>query len=149
MVKMNCDDIHCWKLLLDLEGTRHNSVLHILLRLYSYYFIGCPIYKSQERSEQYWALDPDNRVQTVSKIAASFGVPHQTLDNRIKGKHKPAWKSQGPKQHLSKAEEAVLVDWIQYHSETARPLSHRTLTKKVSQACGKTVGKRWYLQFIA
>jgi hypothetical protein len=43
MVKMKCDDIHCWKLLLDLEGTRHNSVSHILLRLYSYYFIGCPI----------------------------------------------------------------------------------------------------------
>ena len=43
MVKMKCDDIHCWKLLLDLEGTRHNSVLHILLRLYSCYFIGCPI----------------------------------------------------------------------------------------------------------
>ena len=39
MVKMKCDDIHCWKLLLDLEGTRHNSVLHILLRLYS-----CPVF---------------------------------------------------------------------------------------------------------
>ena len=40
---MKCNNIHCWKLLLDLEGTRHNSMLYILLRLYSYYFIGCPI----------------------------------------------------------------------------------------------------------
>ena len=27
---------------------------------------------------QYWALDPDNRVRAVSKIAASFGVPWQS-----------------------------------------------------------------------
>ena len=32
-----------WKLLLDLEGTWHNSVSNTLLKLYSYYFIGCPI----------------------------------------------------------------------------------------------------------
>ena len=43
MVKMKCDDIHCWKLLLDLEGTQHITVSHILLKLYSCYFIGCPI----------------------------------------------------------------------------------------------------------
>ena len=43
MVKMKCDNIHCWKLLLDLEGTQHNSVWHILLRLYPCYSIGCPI----------------------------------------------------------------------------------------------------------
>ena len=80
-----------------------------------------------QEANQYWALDPDNCVQAVSKIAASFGVPCQTLDNRIKGKHKPARKSQRPKQHLSEAEEYVLVDWIQYCSDTAWPLSHRTL----------------------
>jgi hypothetical protein len=98
---------------------------------------------------QYWALDPDNCFRAVSKIAVSCGVPRQTLDNRIKGKHKPAQKSQASKQLLSEAEEDVLVDWIKYRSETARPLSRRTLTKKVSQSCGKTVGKRWYLRFIA
>ena len=43
MVKMKCDDIHCSKLLLDLGGTQHNSVSHILLRLYSSYIIECPI----------------------------------------------------------------------------------------------------------
>ena len=103
----------------------------------------------QEAVNQYWALDPDNCVWAVSKIAASFGVPHQTLDNHIKGKHKPAQKSQRPKQHLSEAEEDVLVDWIQYCSDTAWPPNHHTLTKKVSKVSGKTIGKQWYLWFIA
>ena len=51
MVKMKYDDIHCWKLLLDLEGIWHNSVSHILPRLYSYYFIGCPIWYIQVLGE--------------------------------------------------------------------------------------------------
>ena len=43
MVKIKCDDINCQKLLLDLESTQHNLLSHILLRLFSYYIIGCPI----------------------------------------------------------------------------------------------------------
>ena len=31
----------------------------------------------QEAVNQHWALDPDNCVWAVSKIAASFGVPRQ------------------------------------------------------------------------
>jgi len=103
----------------------------------------------QKALDQYWALDLGDRPRAVSKIAVSCGVPRQTLSNRIKGKHKPARKSQASKQLLSDAEEDVLVDWIQYRSDTARPLSCRTLTKKVSQICGKTVGQRWYLRFIS
>ena len=95
----------------------------------------------QKAVNQYRVLDPDNRVRAVSRIAASCGVPCQTLDNHIKGKHKPAQKSQGSKQHLSEAKEDVLVDWILYCSDTAQPLSHRTLTKKVTQVCGKTIGQ--------
>ena len=90
---------------------------------------------------QYWALDPDNCFRAVSKIAVSCGVPCQTLDNSIKGKNGPARKSQASKQLLSEAEEDVLVDWIQYRSDTARPLCRRTLTKKVSQLHGKTIEK--------
>src|ERR1700674_1288300 len=40
--KMECDGIHCYKMLLDLEGTRRGPVLHILLKIYSYYFFRCP-----------------------------------------------------------------------------------------------------------
>ena len=57
--------------------------------------------------------------RAVSRIADGCGVPCQILDNCIKGKYKPAWKSQVSKQLLSEAEE-VLVGWIQYRSETAR-----------------------------
>ena len=96
----------------------------------------------QKALEQYWVLDPDDRLRAVSRIAVSCGIPRQTLDNHIKGKNKPAWKSQESKQLLSEAKEDVLVDWIQYRSDTAWPLCHCTLTKKVSQACGKTVGKQ-------
>ena len=64
-------------------------------------------------------------------IAVNCGVPRQTLGNRIKGKHKPARKSQVLKQIHTEAEKDVLVDWIQY---PARPLSRRTLTKKVSRS---------------
>jgi hypothetical protein len=102
----------------------------------------------QNALNQYWALEPCDRLRAVSRIAISCGVPRQTLDNRIKGKHKPARKSQVSKQVLSEAEEEILIDWIQYRSDTARPLSRRTLTKKVSHLSGKTVGKRWYLRFV-
>ena len=37
--------------LLDLKGTQHNSVLHILLRLYSYYYVEGPIYNIQVLGE--------------------------------------------------------------------------------------------------
>ena len=96
----------------------------------------------QKALDQYWALDLGDHLRAVSKIVVSYGVPRQTLNNCIKGKHKPARKSQGSKQLLSDAEEDVLVDWIQYCSDTAQPLSHHTLTKKVSQVCGKTVGQQ-------
>ena len=48
MVKMKCDDIHCWKLLLDLEGTQHNTVsyftkiIFLLLHWMSYMLYTSP-----------------------------------------------------------------------------------------------------------
>ena len=103
----------------------------------------------QKAVDQYWSLEPHDRHRAISKIAVSCGVPRQTLDNRIKDKHKSARKSQESRQLLSEVEERVLVDWVQYRSDTARPLSRRALTKKVAQVTGKFVGKRWYLRFVA
>ena len=45
---MKCDDIHCWKLLLDLEGTQHNTVsyftkiIFLLLHWMSYMLYTSP-----------------------------------------------------------------------------------------------------------
>ena len=41
--KLKCDDIHCKKVLLDPQSTRHSPAFNILLQLYSFYFITCPI----------------------------------------------------------------------------------------------------------
>ena len=74
--------------------------------------------QKQNVFNQYWALEP--RDHFLRAIAVNCGVPRQTLGNRIKGKHKPARKSQVSKQIHTEAEKDVLVDWIQYRSETAR-----------------------------
>ena len=37
--------------------------------------------------DQYWALEPEVHHWAVYRIAIACGVPCQTLDNHIKGKH--------------------------------------------------------------
>ena len=55
----------------------------------------------QKALDQYWALEPEACHRAVSRIGIACGVPRQTLDNRIKGNHRPATKSQYAKQLLT------------------------------------------------
>ena len=73
------------------------------------YMVKANVFRKKEWTEEdlqkalnkHWALEPHDRHQAVSRIAVSCGVPHQTLDNCIKGKNISARESQVPKQILS------------------------------------------------
>ena len=67
----------------------------------------------------------------LSDYAATHGLPYQTLWRRYRSLTKPWCKAHSHQQLLSPYQETVLVDWIQYWSTSATPISKCMLAQKV------------------
>lgn len=52
-------------------------------------------------------------------------------------------------QHLSLAEEDILVKWAKVMGHRGVPLTYSTLTKYASEISGKTIGESWPKRFLA
>jgi hypothetical protein len=85
----------------------------------------------------------------LSVYAATHGLSYQTLRRRYLGLTKPRCKAHAHQQLLSPYQEIVLVDWLQFWSDSATPVSKRMLAQKVLALCGKRPGKNWIQGFLA
>src|SRR5882762_2469836 len=102
---------------------------------------GCKILASQEKPCY---------IQVCQELKAHYGcvIPYFTLWNWYLGKSLPPKKAHVQQQLLSPEAEKVLVDWIIYLSDTAHPLSKRTIQKKAEVLCGKKPSQSWIRWFL-
>jgi hypothetical protein len=85
----------------------------------------------------------------LSDYAATHGLPYQTLWYCYQSLTKPWCKAHSHQQLLSPYQETVLIDWIQYWSTSATPISKCALARKVQALCRKRPGKNWVKGFLA
>jgi hypothetical protein len=86
------------------------------------------------------------------RAAQKWGVPQQTISNRLKGQTALADQIQ-PKQHLSKSQEAKLVSWILRQESLGYAPSHSQIRACVlallnPQSNNQILGRNWVAKFI-
>lgn len=83
------------------------------------------------------------------EYASTHCLPYYTLRRHFLGLHQPHQKAHVYQQLLTPNQESVLVKWLQKWSDSAIPISKRTLASKVSILCGRKPGKNWAQGFLA
>lgn len=104
---------------------------------------GCNILAGQEPQPQY------TKVCRQLEACHGVAVSYHTLHNRYQKKCVPHSRAHFQQQLLSPEAEKVLVDWIVFLSDTAHPLSKRTIRKKAEVLCGRKPGFRWIYSFLS
>lgn len=94
----------------------------------------------------------DDPPPTYRRVAMDFGLQqcYQTFIRRLQGKTQPRSKAHAAQQLLSEPQEKALADWLEHLSDVGRPLSRRTIAKKVERLTDMShrPSQRWLRNFL-
>ncbi|CAK5268608.1 unnamed protein product [Mycena citricolor] len=87
-----------------------------------------------------------DKTMSLRRAAVHYAVPRSTLSRRINGAqtHQDSHENQ---QLLTKATEAVLIQWIKIFGERGMPMSLKTVEDYATQLAGRPVGGKWAQRF--
>lgn len=114
---------------------------------------GVAAFNAQQRVDEAYQYviasgDPN---PNLAAIARQFEASYPTLRRRVQGRTKPRSEAHESQQHLSNSKEKALVDWLNHLSDIGRPVSRRTIVRKVQVVCGlpRRPSRKWLQGFLA
>lgn len=93
----------------------------------------------------------DGPMLNIKSVAREFNVDYSTLRRRFQGHSLSRRLSHESQQLLCPAQEKAFVDWIVHLSDVGRPLSKRTISKKVQRILKlpRRPSRKWIRAFLA